>query len=251
MIGDMVVKTSRSGTRLILIRLRLATTAPSTSALKAPLRAGRARRGAVGNGGHRFASASAASASDFSSRSSSVRWPVRVRNTSSRVGRRSATSCRCTPAASRRRRASVRTAAPPVTGAVSRRVCSSTSTAPPSASAAEHLARARDVLGPGDHDLDPLAADLGLELVGRALGDRAAVVDDHDVVGEPVGLFEVLRGEQQRRAALDQLDDDLPHVGAAARVEAGGRLVEEQHRAARRRGTRRGRGGGACRRSRS
>ena len=38
MIGDIVVKTSRSGTRLILIRLRLATTAPSTSAFSGPVR---------------------------------------------------------------------------------------------------------------------------------------------------------------------------------------------------------------------
>ena len=50
-------------------------------------------------------------------------------------------------------------------------------------------------------DLEPLATDLRLELVGRALGDDLAVVDHHDLVGEPVGLLEVLGGQQQRRAA--------------------------------------------------
>jgi len=45
-------------------------------------------------------------------------------------------------------------------------------------------------------DLQALAAELGLELVGGALGDHAAVVDDDDVVGELVGLLEIL-GRQQ------------------------------------------------------
>ena len=58
------------------------------------------------------------------------------------------------------------------------------------------------------------------------------MVDDDDPVGEPVGLLEVLRREQHRRAAGDELLDDRPQLGAAARVEAGGRLVEEQHRRA-------------------
>ena len=40
-----------------------------------------------------------------------------------------------------------------------------------------------------------------LELVGRAAFDDEPVVDDHDVVGEPVGLVEVLGGEQRRRPA--------------------------------------------------
>ena len=55
-------------------------------------------------------------------------------------------------------------------------------------------------------DLDALAAHARLELVGRALLDHAPLVDDRDVVGQPVGLLEVLGGEQHawrrgRRAA--------------------------------------------------
>ncbi len=82
----------------------------------------------------------------------------------------------------------------------------------------------------GEHDLDPLAADLRLQLVGRAAGDRGAVVDHHDVVGQPVGLLEVLRGQQQGRSARHQVADHVPHLLAGADVEAGGRLVEDQHR---------------------
>ena len=44
--------------------------------------------------------------------------------------------------------------------------------------------------------------------------------------------------------------DRPPQLVAAARVEAGGRLVEQQQARARRRGSRRGRAAGACRRSR-
>ena len=65
----------------------------------------------------------------------------------------------------------------------------------------DDLAGLVDLGDVGDHDLDALATDLGLELVGGAAGDRPAVVDDEDVVGELVGLLEVLRGEQQRGAA--------------------------------------------------
>ena len=58
----------------------------------------------------------------------------------------------------------------------------------------------------------------------------AAVVDHHDVVGEAVGLFEVLRREQHGRAVGDELLDHAPEVGATRGVEAGRGLVEEEHR---------------------
>ena len=86
---------------------------------------------------------------------------------------------------------------------------------------------------------------------GGALGEHAAVVDHRDRVGEPVGLVEVLRGQQHGRALGDEPLDRLPQREPAARVEAGRRLVEEQHRRAWRPAPPRGRGAGACRRSRS
>ena len=85
-------------------------------------------------------------------------------------------------------------------------------------------------VGPGcGHDLDLVAADGALELGGGAGGDGAAAVDDGDPVGELVGLLEVLRGQQHRRPARDQVADRGPDLVPAARVEPGGRLVEEQH----------------------
>ena len=57
--------------------------------------------------------------------------------------------------------------------------------------------------------------------------DDLAVVDDDDVVGEGVGLFEVLRGEQHGGAAVDDGAHDVPHVLALGGVEAGGGFVEE------------------------
>ena len=86
------------------------------------------------------------------------------------------------------------------------------------------------MFAPVHDDLDALAADLRLELVRRAAGDHLAVVDHADVVREAVGLFEILRGEQQRGAAGDQILDQVPQQLPVARIEAGGRLVHEHHR---------------------
>ena len=57
------------------------------------------------------------------------------------------------------------------------------------------------------------------------------MVDDDDVVGQQVGLLEVLRREQHAwHPTTDQVADDAPHLLAAADVEPRGRLVEDQHR---------------------
>ena len=81
-------------------------------------------------------------------------------------------------------------------------------------------------------DLDDRAGELGLERRRGVVGHDAAVVDHGDAVGQPVGLFEVLRRQQHGRPLGDQLADDGPQLGAALDVEAGGGLVEEQHRRA-------------------
>ena len=48
-----------------------------------------------------------------------------------------------------------------------------------------------------------------------------------DAVGEVLRLVHVVRGEQDRLAELAQAGDQLPRLAAGGRVEAGGRLVEE------------------------
>ena len=62
----------------------------------------------------------------------------------------------------------------------------------------------------------------------RALADDAPVVDDRQPVAELVGLLQVLRGEEDRRAARVDAAHLVPHGEAARGVEAGGRLVEEE-----------------------
>ena len=83
--------------------------------------------------------------------------------------------------------------------------------------------------GIGGLDLDRRAADLGLQRLGRALGDDPAVVDDPDAVGEHVGLLEVLRRQEDGDAlVLREPPHLLPERRPALDVEAGRRLVEEE-----------------------
>ena len=93
---------------------------------------------------------------------------------------------------------------------------------------------AADLLGAGDRavgklQLDVGVADLGLERVWRAFGDDPAAVDDRHVVGQLVGLLQVLGGEEDRGPVVVERPHLLPDRLAADRVEARGRLVEEEH----------------------
>ena len=153
--------------------------------------------------------------------------PVRVRKTSSSVGRRRPTSSSSIRASASRRTASARRAVPSSTGTATRRAESSTRGASLPSGASSSTARPRSSCA-ADADLDDVAPGQRLQLVGRAGGDRPAVVDDDDVVGELVGLLEVLRGQQHVGAAADEGADGVPQLDPAARVEAGRRLVEEQ-----------------------
>ena len=54
------------------------------------------------------------------------------------------------------------------------------------------------------------------------------MVDDDHLVGQLVGLVQVLRRQQHVGARPDERPDGVPQLDAAARVEPGGRLVEEQ-----------------------
>ena len=160
--------------------------------------------------------------------SSSAPWPVRAMKTSSRVGFWTvadviSSSCSRRPISTSAARlaSGSGTLMPPASGV-------STGSSPTTRrTTSTAWAGLRRVEQP---QLQGRGADLGLELVGGALGDLDAAVDDRDPVGELVGLVEVLRGQQHRAALGDQVADGVPHLAAGARVEAGGRLVEEDQR---------------------
>ena len=93
----------------------------------------------------------------------------------------------------------------------------------------QQLDRAVALLVVGGNDLDRRAADLGLERLRRAGGDDLAVVDDPEVVGELVGLLEVLgRQEDGHPLVPGETRDLVPERAAALDVEAGGGLIEEE-----------------------
>ena len=69
-----------------------------------------------------------------------------------------------------------------------------------------------------------------LELDRRTQREQLAVVDDREPVTQLIGLFHVVRREEDGLAVGVQLAEDLPEGDATLRVEAGGRLVEEEDR---------------------
>ena len=62
-----------------------------------------------------------------------------------------------------------------------------------------------------------------------ALGHGASRVHDDEVVGEPLGLLERVGRDDDRRPLVAQGPDDVPHLEASMRIEAGCGLVEEEH----------------------
>ena len=65
------------------------------------------------------------------------------------------------------------------------------------------------------------------QLGGRAAGHRDAVVDDHQPVGQLLGLGQLVGGQHDGDAVAAQRVDQLPHHDSRVRVHARGRLVEE------------------------
>ena len=149
------------------------------------------------------------------------RRSVRARKTSSSVGAWTPTRTSSTPWAASVSRASRRTwspTRPSARGPRRRPPCRRRPPAP---------WRARS--GSAEVQHEDVGADACLQLGGRALGHQPATVEHADAVGQLVGLLEVLRREEDRDAGCRQLLDAPPERLAAARVEPGRRLVEEQH----------------------
>ena len=146
---------------------------------------------------------------------------VRDRKTSSRLGRWMDTLCAGAPAASSR--PSSRRPRPPSRRWPPRWCAAARRRGPgqPRGGRAGSWRRRRTAAGRP-------RAEARLELVRRAPGHDPAVVEHRDRVGELVRLLQVLRGEQDGDALVDQAPDRAPQLLAAARVEPGGRLVQEQ-----------------------
>ena len=80
----------------------------------------------------------------------------------------------------------------------------------------------------GHLQLDPVLADQRLERVGRVHHDQRPVVHDRDPAAV-LGLVHVVRGQEDGdRLAVPELVDVLPDVRPRLRIEAHGRLVEEE-----------------------
>lgn len=84
-------------------------------------------------------------------------------------------------------------------------------------------------LGLCEAKLDVAAGHQALEVVGCAFGDDAPLVEYRDPVGQMIGFLEVLGGEEDRHTLGCQLPHDVPHGAPAARIQSGGRLVEEDY----------------------
>ncbi len=76
---------------------------------------------------------------------------------------------------------------------------------------------------------EALLAELAHQLGFLLDQDHLAFVDDADAVGHLLGLFDVVRGEDDGDAGCAQRAHHLPHVLAQLDVDARRRLVEEQN----------------------
>ena len=143
---------------------------------------------------------------------------VRVRNTSSSVGWRSPRSSTTIPRTASSPARAATAPAPPSVGAVMLRVGRSRRGPEASRRRARRTRRhVVEVAGVGADDVELVAAEVALERARVPAGDDAPVVDDDDVVGQAVGLVEVLRRQQDRRAVGHELVQDGPHELVAAR----------------------------------
>ena len=88
-----------------------------------------------------------------------------------------------------------------------------------------------DPAGFGVSQLDQhgIPAQVRLEVVGGAAGDDATTVDDRDATRQAIGLLQVMRRQQDGQPVDVGEPGDLgPKLGPGLRVEARGRLVQEE-----------------------
>jgi hypothetical protein len=91
----------------------------------------------------------------------------------------------------------------------------------------QHLTGERERLRRREPQPDVPAGHEPLQLLRGALGNESAMIQYGDLIRELIGFLQDLRGQEDRDATGDQFPDQLPHAVPAARVEAGGGLVQE------------------------
>src|SRR5581483_8294190 len=72
--------------------------------------------------------------------------------------------------------------------------------------------------------------DRGVERGRRAVEQVLAVGEDQEALPVALSLREVVGGEDDRRPAAREAEDELTQPLALARVQSGARLVQQQHR---------------------
>ena len=82
--------------------------------------------------------------------------------------------------------------------------------------------------GFGGADFQDRAPHQLLDFLGRAAGQQPSLVDQGQAIAA-LGLVEIGRGDKDRHFLAQQLVKDPPEVAARDRIDAVGRLVQEQH----------------------
>jgi hypothetical protein len=91
---------------------------------------------------------------------------------------------------------------------------------------------AKDAARLGERGEGPDRERLGKQPLPQLVGSADRVqrrVQDRDAVAQALGLLQAMRGEEDRHAAPAEAVDQLMDVASGDRIQAGGRLVEEQH----------------------
>src|SRR5438132_1569535 len=79
----------------------------------------------------------------------------------------------------------------------------------------------------GEFD-DVRCLELGDQFLRCAQGNEVPVIDDGDVIAQPLRFFHVMSGQQNRAALLPKAGHDFPQLQAALRIQSGRRLVEKE-----------------------
>ena len=147
---------------------------------------------------------------------------MRIRNTSSRLARRTSTDCRADAVV---RQQGCRVVAG--VGVDEQAVGDGFDPRRPLPHAVERVLQLHRPREPQLHHLT--RGVLGHQLARRAFGDDLPAVHDHQPVAELLRLVHVVGGEHERDAVLLEPVQALPEHVPGLRVEAGGGLVEQQH----------------------